>query len=313
MATTFSARTPMRGFFAATGATALLTLGGASAGAQLTLGANSRGYVSANQVQTAPCTVGAFGSVGGPTIFSAGNATIDCGFAGWNGQSLMESSARTLRSLTRVTVTDPSGVDLNALPSSNGARTLTALARTVYLDRMFIDPNGAIPDSARFNYTLSGSLDNSPGANTSTNPTANFTIGWDSEFAPGFPQGTVMAPGQYSFAFAILPSMIGRAISFSTALQTFANLFPVDPAGRIFGEAITDYGNTLTLDALQFLQASGSGAGVDVTGSVAASFATGTDYVTPMSTVPEPTTWVMLGSGLLALGGIASRRRRVAA
>ena len=33
--------------------------------------------------------------------------------------------------------------------------------------------------------------------------------------------------------------------------------------------------------------------------------------VTPVSTVPEPSTYALLGTGLCALGGIAARRRRV--
>ena len=51
-------------------------------------------------------------------------------------------------------------------------------------------------------------------------------------------------------------------------------------------------------------------AGRDITDAVQVSFASGS--VAPSATVPDPGTWALLGTGLLAIGGVAQRRKRAA-
>ncbi len=65
------------------------------------------------------------------------------------------------------------------------------------------------------------------------------------------------------------------------------------------------FGHTAGLAGVRILDATDA----DITASTPFTFVNGTQFVTPSSTVPEPSTWALLGTGLLALAGVARRRR----
>jgi hypothetical protein len=308
--------------------TALAAVGLASAAARpahaqviLTLapGANSRGYIQADQGRvgsTQTCGAGSAFNAGSNRLFDVGNrffasGTGGCVTPGATGFALMEAtSARTLRAAGGWT-TDPDG-KVSSGVSANGqaVNSLTAFSSIAYQDRMTILAGGAQPDSVRFSFLLTGEVRNALGANARSRPSADLEMIWDSEFAPGFSQGFVEAPGSYTFTFALTPSAIGRAITFASRLSTFSIFEAIDPTQPFFGSTTTDFANTSTLLQLQFLRADGTGQGVDITADVRYATLSGTDYVTPLQVIPEPATVALAGVGLLALGAGARVRRR---
>jgi hypothetical protein len=171
------------------------------------------------------------------------------------------TSARTLRAAGGWT-TDPDG-KVSSGVSANGqaVNSLTAFSSIAYQDRMTILAGGAQPDSVRFSFLLTGEVRNALGANARSRPSADLEMIWDSEFAPGFSQGFVEAPGSYTFTFALTPSAIGRAITFASRLSTFSIFEAIDPTQPFFGSTTTDFANTSTLLQLQFLRADGTGQG----------------------------------------------------
>jgi len=294
----------------------------AAAGAQyrsMSLGANNIGYVSSNLLFTAGCASSNFtGSPRPrPRLWNAGNATFRTGAGGcaagtdWSGTSVMQVGARVLRSSTSVAAA-PGGhagreIDGRA---HNG---LVALSRAAFLDEMTVDGAGAVPDSVRFRFTLDGVTARAPGANTYASNTFEFGMGWDT--APstvGMDQRKLMPAGDYVFTFAFTPGMVGRAVPFSTEMFNLAVLRAVDPALPLFGSNATDFGSTLTMTRVQFLRATGAGAGADISASVRYASATGTDYLAPLAVVPEPATLALALAGLLALGAGARVTRRAA-
>jgi hypothetical protein len=70
----------------------------------------------------------------------------------------------------------------------------------------------------------------------------------------------------------------------------------------LIGTAEADYARTGRITAVRVLDAQGNG----ITARVTLSFASGASY--GVAVVPEPGTWALLGTGLLALGAVTRRR-----
>jgi hypothetical protein len=75
----------------------------------------------------------------------------------------------------------------------------------------------------------------------------------------------------------------------------------------VWSRVTGDFGSTAGLTGVRFYDASRS---TELT-NVGYSFVNGTQFVT--TTAPEPATWALMGTGLVALAGIARRRREGAA
>jgi hypothetical protein len=104
----------------------------------------------------------------------------------------------------------------------------------------------------------------------------------------------------------VVPIGRGTYTSFYVGVTSdaFMGSFKGEP---VDGHAMAGFGNTLRFTDYRVLNAGGT----DITNAVQVTFAQGTTF-TPSTTVPEPTTWALLGTGLAALGGAARRRTRAA-
>jgi len=154
-------------------------------------------------------------------------------------------------------------------------------------------------------FNLSGSIDSTSVLQGRGGATAAFGVAWNTSSITQ-PFGGISLPGSYSYTFAITPAMLTAPIFFSIALQTQASMGnPI--GGPIEGSYDVDYSNTVTLTQVRFFEEDAQGNPVDVTGRVVLTSASGADY---LSTVPEPGTIVLLGTGLTVLAAATKRRVR---
>ncbi len=280
-------------------------------GSHINPGSNSRGYLDERiggiQTFTAGCATAGFLPGFDPTTmskFDAGNITISeatgCTHAGWTGTSIMSSGPQTISSYTTVTVNDPSTV------FNNGADGVLSLSRSAYVDAAFLSSASVIPDSVSFSFNLNGTASSTLGPNSISTNFANFSVGWDTDTVPNIT--FVLQPsGSYYFAFAITPDMLDRWVPFATTLETFANMFAIDPTQEFSGSATTDYSHTLTLTKVAFLADDGSGPGEDISNLVNAQFQSGTNYT---ANTPEPSSILLSTTGVALVGLVGARRRK---
>jgi len=249
-------------------------------------GGNSRGYIAVNQSYPGTCGAGRGFETDAPKTYKAGDVTLNCSGPGWSGQSMMSTTARSIRAMSTVTATN--------LAATN----LIGLATAMYVDQWTIDPLGAIPTSVTFAYDFSGFSFSSGVTNSQSSTITRFSAGFDI----GVPNQLVATtPGQYNVSFAISPGMIGRAIEVSYQLTVFAQLLGLAGTMPFSGTTTADFGNTLRMSRVSFFQQQLDGSQRDVTQLVSLSSVSGADYLTPLTTVPEPSTTLLLGVGCVAI------------
>ncbi len=109
----------------------------------------------------------------------------------------------------------------------------------------------------------------------------------------------------YAAAVATTPLSAGAAFQF-----TFVTPFVFDPGA---GNLLLDVTSTdlAVQPGARFLDATGNPLTSRMAESGGGAFGLRTQFVAT-STVPEPATWMLLGTGLLAVGGCTRRRRRAA-
>lgn len=260
------------------------------------LGSNTRAYVSANQQFAAPCATSGF--LGGPA-WTAGNVTMDCNRPGYLGHSYSSFNPYSFSTSSSVST---AGIDLNGLPGTN--KGLVSLSRAVVMDQMLVSSSSATPDSVRFTFGLTVSTANSLGVNTRARNTANFGVGFNTMIIPPLSQNVVMTSGYYSYTYAYFAGLLDTWVSFAPSILNFANLTSLSTDQNIAGVNGTNM--TAAWAGLDFLQATGNGAGVDITSQVDVTFASGNDYTATVT--PEPSAVVLLATGLAGI--IVVRRRR---
>jgi hypothetical protein len=223
-------------------------------------------------------------SVGPSTWSGDANSGTGSGTAsvGYGSASLYSGVSRTGTSSR----TDLSGYYFNAY----------AYAR--FTDTMTInDPNLAgTTGSTTFDITLSGVPDGGkallwvrPIDPNPNNPQPSYVLNV---------QNALLSSGQYTYTTAPIFFTYGESFSFYVALGAMSSLYGYDP-----GSHSIDMLNTLTLSDIDVYDQFG---GINM--NYAIETASGAVY--PFAGVPEPTTMLLLGSGLIGLVGLRRRFKK---
>ena len=271
--------------------------------------------------------------------FMQPNGTAQCGVIGrpWRDIGLDEVSGKVLASNTngQLRVETELVVETQAQSSSTPGYNLGygALARAEWYDVLDIGPApvGGWPDGTKVEFLLwvHGAMSIDAGAirtpgivdhNTTSRFRWNFDMNTNEPFNSSDWDGvsqiqstdTTFSKRHQDRTFAELRthlrpiSAFERFLGFKYGITSDISV-PPGPGYNtdyvIASYARGAFGNTAGLAGVRVLNASGT-----EIANVNYSFANGTQFVGPATTVPEPSTWAMLGTGIGLLGMVARRR-----
>lgn len=243
----------------------------------------------------------------------------DCGVPGLHAEARASSpGGGVLKAEARLTATNAPMALPSTAPAGVDERGYTLDASASLFD--VVSFGGLAPATLRFTYYVDGELRTTlpPNPANWVNAGMDMTL-WSSQTGPAL-SGAMQRDVRNIFSATVSRSLDVATFGFfdvalvgASALRFNINLAAYigmggTPGTLLNGSGTSDFFHTARI-GVQALDADGN----DVTAAANLTFSSGTLYpVTPSSTVPEPGTWALLGTGLIAVGSVAARRNRTA-